>query len=145
MTLSNTIREQIIQAMKSGDTVTRDVLKYAASEIQAAQSRAKKGISEEQEQKIIRKIIITNEANIEYADSQEKLDVIKRENEILITFLPAMMDKEEIIEFLKPYHPDIKNCHSDGQATGIAIKAIKSEDKIADGKIITEIVKKIRA
>jgi uncharacterized protein YqeY len=144
MTLSNTIKKQIIQAMKSGDTFARDVLKYAASEIQAAQSRTKKGISEEDEQRIIRKIIITNDANVEHIDSKEKLDAIKRENEILTTLLPAMMGKEEIIEFLKPSHSDIKNCPSDGQAIGIAMKILKNNDKTVDGKIVTEIVKEIR-
>jgi|APSaa5957512622_1039677.scaffolds.fasta_scaffold27397_2 uncharacterized protein len=145
MTLSNTIREQIIQAMKSGDTFARDVLKYAVSEIQAAQSRAKNGISEEDEQRIIRKIIIMNEANFEYADSEEKLDTLKKENEILTAFLPAMMDAEEIIELLNPHHPDIKNCPSDGQAIGIAMKALKGGDKKADGNMVVKIVKEIRS
>jgi len=144
MSLSNTIREQITQAMKSGDTFARDVLKYAASEIQAAQSRAKNGISEEDEQRIIRKIIVLNEANIEHTHAQEKLDAIKRENEILTTFLPAMMEKEEIIHFLYPHMTDIKDCRSDGQATGLAMKALKSTGKKADGKIVTDIVKEIR-
>jgi len=145
MTLSNTIREKITQAMKSGDTLARDVLKYALSEIQAAQTRTKGDTSEEEEQRLIRKIIMANDANIIHADSQEKLDIIKRESEILMDLLPPLMDKEEIIEFLRPYHPDIKNCRSDGQATGIAIKTIKCDAKIADGKTVAEVVREIRA
>lgn len=144
MTLSCRIKEQIVKAMKSGDILSRDILKYTVSEIHAAQSRSKKGISEEEEQRIIRKIIITNDANMEYANSQEKLDILKKENEILMAFLPVVMNKKEIIEFLKPYYLDIKNCRSDGQAIGIAIKAIKCDEKTADGNTVTEVVKEIR-
>ena len=43
-------------------------------------------------------------------------------------------------------HPDIKNCRSDGHATGITIKTIKYDvAKEADGKTVAEVVKEIRA
>ena len=58
------IKKRVAVAMKSGDTVTRDVLRLALGEIQTAEARKNAPLSEEDAAAALRKLIKSNEETL---------------------------------------------------------------------------------
>jgi len=107
--------------------------------------------------KIIRKII----ENIDYTKEiymrspavsdqhwTEKKEKLDKEKEILSTLLPKETTKKDIENFIDICDPEVlKNillAKSDGQAIGSLMKALKEAKINANGKMVGEIVKKMR-
>jgi len=144
--IKNNIKNNITKAVKDKDVIRRDLLKVALGEIQTLESR-KGSITEEEAQKVLRKLIISNQETINLLDDEIKISVLKNEINILEEFLPQLMKKDEIYTYIAvatELMDNIRNASNDGQAIGIAIKALKSDNKIFDGKVVAEIVKEIR-
>jgi len=145
------IRERLTIALKSGNTEERDILKVALGEIQTLKERQGK-ITEEQCQKVIKKIIDGNNETIQvYAIGRwepDKKKKLENENVILQSLLPVFWTEQKIALFImdndKPYCNEICDAKSDGQAIGIAMKYLKQDGAIIEGKTVSEVVKQIR-
>jgi uncharacterized protein YqeY len=140
------IKKRVALAMRSGDTVTRDVLRLALGEIQTAEARKNAPLSEDDAAAALRKLIKSNEETLGALPAgDDRIAPLKREVEVLLSLLPAQMNGAEIVAALAGQVDAIKAAGNDGQATGIAMKHLKASGAAVNGAEVTAAVKQIRA
>ena len=131
MTLLEKFQQDTTAARKAGNKQLVTLLSVVVGEAQSL--KFTKGrttdVQDEEVIKIIRKLVEDNELLIKNG----KTELIK-ENEILATLLPQMASIGEIRVALQPVANEIKAAKSEGQARGVAIKYLKSQDIKADNK-----------
>ncbi|MBX3206561.1 MAG: GatB/YqeY domain-containing protein [Labilithrix sp.] len=142
--LVDDIKKQITGAMKSGDAVARDVLRLALSEIQTTEARKNTPASDEDAINAVRKLIKSNEETLGLTADAERAGVLRREVEVLSALLPKQLSVEDIVAALASEHEAIKAAKTDGQATGVAMKHLKSTGASVSGNDVGAAVKKIR-
>ncbi len=138
------IKRRITAAMKAGSTIEKDILRLALGEIQTAEARGTT-ITDEGVAAIVRKIIKSNEETLAATEGEEQKRTLAAENAVLASLLPKSLGVEDIIAALAPSLPAIKAAGNDGQATGIAMKQLKTTGAVVNGKDVTEAVKRMRA
>jgi uncharacterized protein len=143
--LVDDLKKHITAAMKSGDTVARDVLRLALGEIQTAEARKASALGEDEAAACIRKLIKSNEETLSLSGEGERATQLRKENEVLSELLPKGMSIDEIVAALASQTDAIKAAKNDGQATGIAMKHFKSTGASVSGTDVAEAVKKLRA
>jgi uncharacterized protein YqeY len=141
--LIDTLKAAAAEAMKSKDAVRTTVLRVALGEMQTAEARANKPLTEEEAQAIVRKLVKSNEETLAVA-AEDVRATLQRENEILSAFLPAALTAEQIAEKLAPVAEAIRAAKNDGQATGIAMKHLKASGVSAPGNEVGAAVKRMR-
>jgi uncharacterized protein YqeY len=137
------IKRRITAAMKAGSTIEKDILRLALGEVQTAEARGTT-ITDEGVAAIIRKIIKSNEETLAATEGEEQKRTLATENAVLASLLPKSLGVEDIIAALAPSLPAIKAAGNDGQATGIAMKQLKTTGAVVNGKDVTEAVKRMR-
>lgn len=142
--LIDQLRANAAQAVKEKDEVIRDVLRLAVGEIQTAEARAGRAITDEEAAAILKKLVKSNEETLALAGEGPRADVLLREIKALEALLPKGLSLDEIIAALAPVVDAIKAAKADGQATGVAMKHLKSSGVSADGTLVAAAVKKIR-
>jgi uncharacterized protein len=140
------IKKRVVTAVKAGDTVTRDVLRLALGEIQTAEARKNAPLAEEECVGALRKLIKSNEETLAaLAADDARVAVLKQESEVLASLLPAQLSVAQIVAALGEQSAAIKAANNDGQATGIAMKHLKSTGAAVNGADVTAAVKQLRA
>lgn len=142
--LVDDIKKQITTAMKSGDAIARDVLRLALSEIQAAEARKNAPSSDDDAAATLRKLIKSNEETLALSGEGERATTLRREIEVLSSLLPKQLSVDDIVAALASEHEAIKAAKSDGQATGVAMKHLKSAGAAVSGNDVSAAVRKIR-
>jgi len=145
MPLLDDLKKRISAAMKAGDSVARDVLRLALSEIQAGEARAGKTYSEEEAVAALRKLIKSNDETLALSTDDARAADLRHENEVLKELLPPQLSPAQIVEILASQHEAIKAAKSDGQGQGIAMKHLKTIGAAVDGKDVGAAVKQIRS
>jgi uncharacterized protein YqeY len=135
----------MLQAMKAGDVVEKEILRVVRGELDTAESRITGPLSDEEAERIIRKLIKSNEETFAHSSSEEQKQTLKREVQILTDLLPKLPTEDEIVALLAPVSDAIKAAGNDGQATGVAMKHLKSQNIAVDGKTTTLAVKRLRS
>jgi uncharacterized protein len=139
------IKKRVAVAMKQGDTVTRDVLRLALGEIQTAEARKNAALSDEESAAALRKLIKSNEETLAaLAADDARVAVLKQENQVLTSLLPAQLSIAQIVVALADQVAAIKAANNDGQATGIAMKHLKAAGAAVNGGDVTAAVKQLR-
>lgn len=142
--LIDDVKQQVIQAMRDKDAPRRDLLKVVLGELQTAASRTGITLEDAQAQQIIRKIVKSNQEMAELTDRPEVVAQMKSELVILESLLPKTLDIDQIIAALEPVADAVKSVGNDGQATGVAMKHLKSTGAAVEGKDVGQAVKQIR-
>lgn len=142
--LQDQIKDRVKQAMRSGNTFERDLLKVALGELQTEAARSGT-ISEDKAQALIRKMIKSNDETLSAGPSPETAEKLKKENIILAELLPKTLSEAEVMTALGPVSEQIKAAGNDGQATGVAMKHLKMTGANVDGGTVSAAVKKMRA
>lgn len=143
--LVDQIRARVLEASKSGDATTRDVLRLALGEIQTAEARKSAALSDDDAGALLRKLVKSNEETLgSLPAGDDRGPVLKREIEVLLALLPAEATPEEVAAWLAPVTDAVRAAPSDGQATGVAMKHLKSSGKAAPGNVVSAAVKAIR-
>jgi hypothetical protein len=142
--LVDEIKRRITAAMKAGNTVEKDILRLAYGEVQTAEARGT-AVSDDGVAAIVRKLIKSNEETIAATAEGDAKRLLVEENVVLASLLPKSMTVADIVEALAPVRDAIKAAGNDGQATGAAMKHLKSTGAVVNGKDVTEAVKQIRA
>jgi uncharacterized protein YqeY len=131
--------------MKSGDTVARDILRLAQSEIQMSEVRKASTLTDEEASAAVRKLIKSNEETLSLsADNAERSATLKKEIEVLSALLPKQLSVDDIVKALEPVKDAIVAAKADGQATGVAMKHLKTTGANVSGNDVGAAVKKIR-
>lgn len=136
--LKNKLKSDLIQAMRDKDETKKDILRVVIGDIESTESRENKEMSDEKIEKLIRKMVSSNEEVLRHKQD----DSLVKQNEILDTYLPKMLSQGEIYSKLCDIVDDIKLADG-GKAIGLAMKHLKQQNLNVDGKDVTTVVNKI--
>jgi uncharacterized protein len=141
--LVDELKKRVMQAIKSRNDIEKEVLRVALGEIQTVEARGAK-LTDEEAGAIVRKLVKANQETIAVSENPEQKAVLQQEIAILESLLPKTLGVEEIVIALAPAIEAIKGAANDGQATGIAMKHLKSTGASVGGKDVAEAVKRLR-
>jgi len=145
MNLKEKINSDIKDAMRSGDTVRRDTLRFLDSAIKNTEIEKKKketGLSDEEILEVItRSVKQRNDSIQQYINGgrPELADKEKAELEILKEFMPEQLSENEIRKVVKEIISDTGTVSASdmGKIMGQAMGKLKGK---ADGNIVKKIV-----
>ncbi|MEO7109223.1 MAG: GatB/YqeY domain-containing protein [Polyangiaceae bacterium] len=138
------IKERAKKAMIEKDSVARDILRLAQGEIQTAEARNEKPVTDDEAAGIVRKLVKSNTETMAKSEDAEQKKILAQENAVLEALLPKAMSHDEILAALAPVHAAIKEAKTDGQATGVAMKQLKQVGATAGGTEVAAVVKALR-
>jgi uncharacterized protein len=143
--LLDEIKAKMFQAMKAGKAVEREILRVAVGEITTEREREGRTGSDDEARAILKKLVKSNEESLQHVDDPEKKAVLNEEIAVLAAFLPKALDVDAIVAALAPVVDAVKAATNDGQATGVAMKHLKSAGLGVSGKDVGEAVKRLRS
>jgi len=142
--LIDQIKARMFQAIKAGAHVEKEILRVAMGEITTEAARPGRLGTDEEVQAILRKLVKSNEETLASTTDAERRAVLNQEIAILAEYLPKSLGLAEIIAALSPVVEQIKAAGNDGQATGIAMKQLKSTGAVVNGKDVGAAIKELR-
>ena len=145
VSIVETLRSRALAAMKAKDTVAATILRLAQSEVQALEARQGRALTNDEELGALRKLVKSNEETLAVSTVDSEKATLKREIEILKELLPKTMSAEAIATALGPVADAVRAAANDGQATGIAMKHLKSQGATVTGNDVAAAVKSLRA
>lgn len=143
--LTDQIKKQMIEAMKQKHTVAKEVLRVALGEIQTAEARSGKPPTDDQAAALVRKLIKSNRETLEAGPDEATSERLNQENQILEQLLPQTLDVPQIIDALGDLADQIAAAPSDGAATGLAVKHLKTNGAAVEGKDVAAAVRQMRS
>ncbi len=144
MALLDKIKAQMFAAMKSGNVTEREILKVAMGEITTDAARPGKKGDDEETLIILKKLVKSNEESIEASQDEAQKAQLRAEIAVLNTYLPKSLSLPEIVTALAPVAEAVKAAGNDGQATGVAMKHLKSLGAEVNGKDVSAAVRQLR-
>lgn len=142
--LIDQIKARMFQAIKAGAQVEKEILRVAVGEITTDAARPGRQGTDEEALGILRKLLKSNEETLASTTDAGKRAVLTQEMEILATYLPKSLTVDEIVRALAPVTAQIKAAGNDGQATGVAMKLLKTEGLTVNGKDVGLAIKELR-
>lgn len=144
MNLRDKIKNDLKDAMKSGDNTIRDVLRVLNSDFKNLEIDSKKELKDADIVKIIKKNLKSRKDSIEQYKNGNREDlVIQEENElnILKKYMPEQMGEEKVRKIVIDIinESEAINASDFGKVMGMAMKEAGGN---VDGNIVSEIVKK---
>jgi uncharacterized protein YqeY len=144
MALLDQIKAQMFAAMKSGNVTEREILKVAMGEITTDAARPGKKGDDEETLVILKKLVKSNEESIEASQDEAQKAQLRAEIEVLNAYLPKSLGVADIVAALAPVAEAIKAAGNDGQATGVAMKHLKTLGAVVNGKDVSAAVRQLR-
>ena len=142
--LLDELKKRMFSAMKAGQTVEKEIYRVAIGEITTDAARPGRKGDDEEALALIRKLIKSNEESlVEVRDATRRAE-LEREIAVLSEFLPRSLGEAEVVEALAPVSEAIRAAKNDGQATGVAMKHLKSLGAVVDGKTVSAAVVRLR-
>jgi uncharacterized protein YqeY len=138
------VKRRMMAAMKTGNVVEKEILRVVRGELDTAESRSDGPLSQEESERIVRKIIKNNEETLSHVQDEAQRSVLLSEVQILSSLLPKMPSVDELKAHLAAVIEQIRAAGNDGQATGVAMKHLKSLGVTSDGKSVGAAVKALR-
>lgn len=142
--LSEEIKKRMLQAMKAGRTLEKEILRVALGEIQTQEARANQALSDDDVAAVVRKLVKNNQETLGVSESAEQKAQLAEEITVLESLLPKALGVDEIVAALAAVADAVRAAGNDGQATGVAMKHLKSTGAVVTGKEVTAAVKQIR-
>jgi uncharacterized protein YqeY len=139
------LKARMKEAMRSKDEVAKNIHRLAYSEMQLASARSGKDVSDDEAIAILKKLVKSNEETLAVATEATQREALAREIALLTALLPKTLGVAEIVAALAPVTDGIRAAGNDGQATGVAMKHLKSTGASVDGKTVAAAVKQIRS
>jgi len=144
MALAEIINEDLKAAMKSGDSVKLNTIRSIRAQIIELSKRGTStGISPEEETTILLSAVKKRKEAIEIYEKAGRKDLAdqeKREFDIISSYLPKQISREEVEVIVKKIVKDVgaTSFKDFGKVMPIAMKELKGQ---IDGKVIQEVVK----
>ncbi len=148
MSIKKNIQADLKDAMKSGNTEKRDVLRMLDSMIKNVEIEKKKredGLNDKESLEVIGKAVKQRKDSIQqYTDGGRK-DLAEKEQselDILVEYLPEQMSEEELSNIVKEVieQTGAKDKGDLGKVMGMIMGKVKGK---ADGNMVREAVEKI--
>jgi hypothetical protein len=144
MSLIEQMKARVRDAMKARRTVEREVLGVALGEIQTEEARGEKS-GDALAIAVLRKLVKSDQETLAAAEDPEQRRILEEELVVLRSLLPQTLDVETILEALSPVADAVRAANNDGQATGVAMKHLKSTGAAVEGKDVAEAVRRLRS
>jgi uncharacterized protein YqeY len=144
MALVDQIKARMFQAMKAGNSVEKEILRVAMGEITTDAARPGKKGDDDEAQAILKKLVKSNEESLQASADEAQKATLRAEIEVLNAFLPKSLGVDEIVAALAPVAEAVKAAGNDGQATGVAMKHLKSLGAVVNGKDVSAAVRTLR-
>ena len=144
MAIVDELKGRMNEALRAKDEVAKNIYRLAYSELQLASARSGKDASDDDAVAILKKLVKANEETLAVAADAGQREALTREIELLAALLPKTLGVAEVVVALAPVVDAIKAAGNDGQATGVAMKHLKSTGASVDGKTAAAAVKQIR-
>ncbi len=143
MNLKEKIKNNLKDAMKSGDNITRGVLRLLSSDIKNEEIKQKKESADDDVLKIIKRNIKNRKESIEQYKTGGRKDLAeqeKKELEILEKYMPEQIGKDEIRKTVSGVIEKLGEVSTSdfGKVMGMAMKEIGGN---VDGNAVSEIVR----
>lgn len=147
MSLSTQIMDEMKTAMRAKDTVALEALRAIKSEILLAQTATgdKKDITEEEEVKLLQKLVKTRKDSTKIFTEQNRMDLAEIELAqiaVIEKFLPAQLSEAEVEAIIAKIIAETgaSGIASMGKVMGLASAQLGGT---AEGKTISTLVKKL--
>lgn len=139
--LIDDLKSQMFAAMKAKNVLEKEVLRTAIGDVTKSGGDA----GDEQVIAVMRKMLKSLEESRKFtaADSDAAAQ-LEQEMEIVQRFLPKALGVDEIVDALSPVAEGIRAAGNTGQATGVAMKHLKSNGAEVNGKDVAAAVGRIR-
>jgi uncharacterized protein YqeY len=144
MALLDQLKARMFQAMKAGNDVEKEILKVAIGEITTEAARPERKGDDAEAQAVLKKLVKSNEETLAVSQDEPQKQALRTEIQVLLSFLPKTLGVPEIIAALAPVSEAVKAATNDGQATGVAMKHLKSLGAEVNGKDVSAAVRQIR-
>lgn len=144
MMLLDDVKSRIRLALKAGRTTEREILGVLAGELETVRARTG-SLTEDESANIVRKLVKSDRETLDLSTDVGQRAKLEEEIRILEELLPKALDEAGIRAALAPQLAAIAAAASDGQATGIAMKALKAVGAVVDGKLVGAVVKQLRS
>ncbi|MDZ4824477.1 MAG: GatB/YqeY domain-containing protein [Flavobacteriales bacterium] len=149
MTLSERINNDLKEAMKSGEKDRLLTLRDIKSKLLLEMTRegGDGAVDDNRGIAILNKLYKQRMESIAIFETQNRQDLVDKERleaDVIKTYLPAMMEGDELAAAVKKIVAEVRaTSQADiGKVMGVASKALAGK---ADGKAISEVVKKLLA
>ena len=149
MSLQAKVMEELKEAMKAKNTVALESLRAIKSAILLAKTEAgaTEELTEADELKLLQKLVKQRKDSAALYSQQGREDLAQPElaqMAVIEKFLPKQLTEEEITAAVKGFIADVgaTSAKDMGKVMGVESKALAGK---ADGKLISEIVKKLLA
>ncbi len=143
--LLDELKARMFRAMKAGNVVEKEILRVALGEITTEAAREGRRGDDDEARAILRKLIKSNEESLAAGPPDDRRATLSEENRILAEFLPKTLGIDDIVTALAPVRDAVRAAGNEGQATGVAMKHLKSLGASVNGKDVAEAVKRVRA
>ncbi|MDQ3089569.1 MAG: GatB/YqeY domain-containing protein [bacterium] len=146
MSLHTDIKDQIKVAMLARDaeklSVLRGLLASFTNELVAKKRKPDEELCDEDVLAVIRKNVNQRKDSIEQFEKGNRMDLAeteKKELDILMTYLPVQMSRDEILEYVKAKQIELgaNDKSKAGQFMGVVMKDLKGK---ADGPLVKEVI-----
>jgi len=142
--LLDEIKARMRAALKAGRSTEKEILGVALGELQTVEARSG-ALTDDEAASIVRKLVKSNRETLELSTDAGQRAKLEEEIGILEGLLPRALDEDGVRAALEPELTAIRAAGNDGQATGIAMKALKAKGAVVDGKLVGSVVKKLRS
>lgn len=143
MSLVDTIRKDMFQASKEGNSTKSDILKLALAEIKNEQiALGKEELEENEVEKILRREVKKIVDSIEQFEKMQREDLVQREKaqlEVINEYLPELLSGDEVRKIVEQKVKEIGavSVKDMGKIMGVVMKEL---DGKADGNTVKAIV-----
>ena len=151
MALRDELRSKLTQAMKGKDEQAKNLLRLVIGEVDTVDARQGKCADEAADTQriagVIKKIMEGNAETIRQIGKilDPRVHQLIQENSYLKQLLPPTLSDEELRPILAEVADNIKSAKNEGQATGIAMKHLKTKGVAnAESSMVIALVKELR-
>ena len=141
--LIDTLQQRLREAMKARSTIEKEILRVALGELQTQQARGTT-LDDETVEAVLRKLIKSNRETLDLTGDAEQKATLQSEIEVIESLLPKQLGASEIEQALAPVREAITGAKSDGQATGVAMKHLKTAGAAVDGRLVKQVIASMR-
>ena len=149
MSMLDTLKARLTECRKAGKAVEMTVLQVVLGDASTIEARSGKKATDDEVEKIVRKTMLGNQETLGILEQKGMAGganhtKLTAENAFLQTLLPDTLSVEEIVAHLHEVADAVRAAKNDGQATGAAMKHLKSKGLRVLGDDVSAAVKKSR-
>jgi uncharacterized protein YqeY len=146
VSLHDDLKARVNAAVKAGDAATRDTLRTVLGEAQMEALRRKGDVTDDVVLGVVRKGVAGLKETIPLAKKGGR-DTAAQETELALleALLPKAWDREAITAALAAVRDELRAAKNDGQAMGVAMKALKAQGAATTPDDVKAVVAAMRA